>query len=118
MFIDLVETFVHHYFLHNFVFPVQHHPFLFDIFIYNLLSTSLVWQLQSRPRKRRAKFWRFDLRDLLIQHILVSEHRQQSAEDDSSEDHEDNTGLLNLVLRAAVGGVSSDDDEETSDGSE
>jgi len=84
------------------------------------LSTSLVWQLQSRPRKRRAKFWRFDLPDLLIQHILASEHRQRSAEEDSSEDHEDNTGLLNLVLRAAVGGVSSDDDDddETSDGSE
>ncbi|XP_066387446.1 uncharacterized protein [Miscanthus floridulus] len=82
-------------------------------------------ELQSRPRKRRAKFWRFDLPDLLIQHILVSEHRQRSAEEDSSEDHEDNTGLLNLVLRAAVGGVSSDDDdddddddEETSDASE
>lgn len=86
------------------------------------MSTSPVWQLRSRPRKRRAKFWRFDIPDLLIRHILVSDHGQRSAED-ASEDHEDNTGFIDLMLRAALGGVSSDDDdgdddEETSDGSE
>ena len=92
-------------------------------FIHLQFIKYLFWQLQLRPRKRRAKLWRFGIRDLLIQHILVSENRQQSAEEGSSEDHEDNTGLLDLVLWAAVEGVSSssddeDDEEEASDGSE
>jgi DDB1- and CUL4-associated factor 8 len=54
----------------------------------------------------------------LIQHILVSENRQQSAEEGSSEDHEDNTGLLDLVLWAAVEGVSSSSDDEDEDDDE
>ncbi|AQL06299.1 DDB1- and CUL4-associated factor 8 [Zea mays] len=72
-------------------------------------------ELQLRPRKRRAKLWRFGIRDLLIQQILVSENRQQSAEEGSSEDHEDNIELLDLVLQAAVEGVSSSSDEEEED---
>jgi DDB1- and CUL4-associated factor 8 len=51
----------------------------------------------------------------LIQHILVSENRQQSAEEGSSEDHENNTWLLDLVLRAEVEGVSSSSDDEDED---
>lgn len=86
------------------------------------MSTFLVWLLQLRPRKRRAKLWHFDLPELLIRHLLASQRRQQSAEEeDSSEDLEDrldSTGLLNLVLRAADRGLSSADDEESSDGSE
>ncbi|PUZ40311.1 hypothetical protein GQ55_9G412800 [Panicum hallii var. hallii] len=73
---------------------------------------------ELRPRKRRAKLWHFDLPELLIQHLLASERRQQSTEEDSSEDLEDSTGLLSLVLRAADGSMSSTDDEEISDGSE
>jgi DDB1- and CUL4-associated factor 8 len=69
-----------------------------------------------RPRKRRAKLWHFDLPDLLIQHLLASERRQQAAEEDSSEDLEDNARLLNLVLRASDGGTSSADVEESSYG--
>ncbi|KAK3153206.1 hypothetical protein QOZ80_2BG0169250 [Eleusine coracana subsp. coracana] len=73
---------------------------------------------ELRPRKRRAKLWHFDLPDLLIQQLLVSERRRQALEEDSTEELEDNTRLLNLLMRAADGDVSSADDEESSEGAE
>lgn len=57
IFIGLVETFVHHYFLHDFVFLVQHHQFSFDIWnlnIYIKYVPRLAAPVETSQEKRQA----------------------------------------------------------------